>query len=161
MHHSEAQQQASNLTEACTGSDLLMLHAGSLPSNEEDEITSMSSPMALNPRRSRHIEICRLDIVDRVPAHHRRLRQLAHAGHVMVAQGWEHCLPASQAAGAKRQRIKTTVWAVTAHVGFCNIPFLTISRVGITFACLFELCMSSAARLRPVTLSSSLMLSVG
>ena len=134
-------QEAVQPVEIAAGFDPTPSPAGSLPIKEDRFGLSDSEGTPLNPRQTKQEEVCRLDLEDRVPEHYRRLRQLAHAGHVMVAQGWEFRAPVSHAPGAKRRMVKTSVWAVTAHVGFCNILYLSISRVSPSLPFL-DLCRS-------------------
>ena len=78
----------------------------------------------------RRQDICRLDFENRGSDYFHRLRQLAHDGLTLIAQGFGSCLAASRSPAADGPSCKASIWALVPQIGDCNVPFLTISEVG-------------------------------
>lgn len=78
----------------------------------------------------RRQDVCRLDFENRGPAYFHRLRQLAHDGLTLIAQGFGSCLAASASPAVDGHPCKASIWALVPQIGDHNVPFLTISEVG-------------------------------
>ncbi|KAK9845080.1 hypothetical protein WJX74_010368 [Apatococcus lobatus] len=73
--------------------------------------------------------VCRLDIEDQSADLFHRVRQLAHDGLILIAQGWGSCLQTAKSLPAKEPLGKAGIWALVPQIGICHVPFLTVSEV--------------------------------
>ena len=76
-------------------------------------------------------DVCRLDFENEGSDYFHRLRQLAHAGLILIAQGSGSCLQTSRSSPAQEPLCKAGIWALIPQIGVCHVPFLTVSEVGL------------------------------